>query len=336
MRRRSRNIGLGCIFMAAIGIAGAPGLRAQAQGQTTQAPAEPAVSTLDANLVVPAAPDTYVVGDDDVLTVLVDQMRDLTGQYRVDARGDISLPYLGQPIHAAGATPPQIAQRIVTDLARAHLAHQPQVRVVVREVASHMVVVSGAVNHPGVLEAIRPLTLAEAIARAGGLSQEAGDQVRIRTLPEGGGRPQVTELPLEPIVEGLQSGPLLTGQESVQVEPATFVYVVGAVTKSGAFPITAGQRMTLLRALALAQGLSGTADKQHVQIMYQSASATPPPDLVVNLDGILKRRAEDIALHSGAVVYVAESQRSKVLAAVINTSMQTLALAVGYNAGRIF
>lgn len=315
-------------------IAGTSTATAQAQGAALLAPVEqPAPSSLDPNLVVPAAPDTYVVGDEDILTVLVSRMPDLTGQFEVDSAGDISIPLIARPVHVAGATPPQIALQIERQLQQARVASRPMVRVVVREVASHLVVISGAVNHPVALQAVRPLTLAEAIARAGGLSDRAGNQVRILSKSETGGSPQVAELPLDPIVKGTQSGPLLTGGESVQVEPEQFVYVVGAVNKAGAFPVAAGQQMTLLRAIAMAQGLRSPADKSHVRVMYPGGGT---PEFVVNLSNMLGRGEEDTPLRAGAVVYVPESTRSKVLNAVVSTAVQTLVLSVGYNAAHIF
>src|SRR5262249_38354408 len=55
----------------------------------------------------------------------------------------------------------------------------PQVMVFVKEKKSKPIVVVGAVTRPMVVQADRPVTLIEVLAEAGGISQDASDQVII-------------------------------------------------------------------------------------------------------------------------------------------------------------
>lgn len=93
----------------------------------------------------------------------------------VNAKGEISLPYLGS-IPVAGLTAEQIEQRITA--AMAGKSQDPRAHVVVGTSITNNVVVSGAVGKPGRI----PLTLGrerllDAIANAGGSQATADDTV---------------------------------------------------------------------------------------------------------------------------------------------------------------
>lgn len=282
------------------------------------------------NLMAPVAPDSYVIGKDDLLAVYVYQMPELTRQVRVDGSGDIALPLLGRPIRAAGLTSPELARGIASELSYERIAHNPQVQVMVRQVMSRPIVVSGAVAMPMVIQAARPLRLLEVLARAGGLTNVAGTTVLI-TL-NGESKPAET-IPLASLLDGadLQSDPLLTGGETVQVLTAQKVFAVGALKQPGGFPVTAGQPPTALGVLALAQGVSTTkpADLKHSQIL-RTLPGGKKEILRVNLDQVLKHKEPDPTLQAGDILYVPENGRAAFFDTLFQDVGQVGVLAFGY------
>lgn len=87
-------------------------------------------------------------------------------QVRIDARGRISLPYLGMA-NVRGATLAE-AENIIRQGLRGR-ASEPQVHIELLSDVSSSVLVAGAVKNPGRFSAIQgPLTILDAINRAGG------------------------------------------------------------------------------------------------------------------------------------------------------------------------
>ena len=80
-------------------------------------------------------------------------------------------------LKSAGLTEIQAEQKIAEVLESNGLVSHPEVGVVVKEHKSKPITIVGAVAHPMVYEADRPVTLLEAIAQAGGVSNDAGDTV---------------------------------------------------------------------------------------------------------------------------------------------------------------
>ncbi len=78
-----------------------------------------------------------------------------------------------------GLTEIQAQQKIAEILEANGLVSHPQVNVSVKEKKGRPITILGAVSHPMVYEADRPVTLLEVLAEAGGISSDAGDSVII-------------------------------------------------------------------------------------------------------------------------------------------------------------
>lgn len=128
----------------------------------------------------------YVIGVPDLLRIRVWRNSDLDTQVQVRADGSITLPLIGD-VRAAGRTPTQMKLEITTRLSNYIKAAETSVTVEVVEIQSYRVTVSGNVDHPGVLQTPRYLTVGEAIALAGGPNRFAdSSQVEIvRTRSDG-------------------------------------------------------------------------------------------------------------------------------------------------------
>ena len=112
----------------------------------------------------------YVIGADDVLDVSVWKEQDLTRTLQVRPDGKISMPLLGD-VQAAGLTPSQLAQTVSERLKRYLTA--PQVTIILTQINSQRVYVTGEVTRPGAYPLLPGMTILQAITSAGGLMQFA-------------------------------------------------------------------------------------------------------------------------------------------------------------------
>jgi polysaccharide export outer membrane protein len=122
---------------------------------------------LPAGTVVPA---DYVIGPDDILTIVFWREKDLSSEVVVRPDGRISLPVL-QDITAAGLTPEQLRDSLTKTAER--FVEEPNVTVVVREIKSRRVFITGMVTKPGVYNITAPMTVVQLIAVSGGLLEYA-------------------------------------------------------------------------------------------------------------------------------------------------------------------
>lgn len=154
-----------------------PAPPAQAAGQARKtAPAQPAAA--------PADPGSdYVIGPGDVLAVRFWRRDDISADVVVRPDGKISLLLLDD-IQAAGLTPEQLRDAIRTKADR--FFEDARVTVIVKEVNSRMVYITGLVAHPGPYPLRRSLTVLQLISMAGGLLDFAnGDHIGVMRTTQG-------------------------------------------------------------------------------------------------------------------------------------------------------
>ena len=181
-RYRSKNIvrmrARDAVSVAAIALIAATSVAAQ------QSP----VGTAAAAIVDPAAPVVpadYVIGPEDVLTIVYWRDKDMTAEVAVRPDGKISLPLLND-VQAAGLTPAQLREQLTA--ASQKFLEDPNITVVVRQMNSHKVFITGEVNKPGPYPLIGPTTVLQLISIAGGLHEYA-DSRKIIILRTENGRP---------------------------------------------------------------------------------------------------------------------------------------------------
>lgn len=168
---------------------------------------------------------------------------------RVDHKGTISLPYAGR-VKVAGLDPQQVEDRLRSRLAG--VTFEPQVYVEIISDRGSSVLISGEVKAPGRFSMMEgPMTLIDAIARAGGATRPAHQiDVVIRRGKA------VSRVPLSRVQGGqnrqLRAGDEITLETNVQVFNA-----LGAVQKTGQAEFSKSNP-TLMDALAQVGGLNGT------------------------------------------------------------------------------
>ena len=141
-------------------------------------------------------PHDYLIGPGDLLNISVFDVPELSRELRVSQTGTIGIPLVPVRLHVAGLTELQTEQKIAEVLEADGLVTHADVSVSVKEHKSKPITIVGAVPHPMVYEADRPVTLLEALAQAGGISSDAGDTIIVSrpsqdALPDAGEPPEI-------------------------------------------------------------------------------------------------------------------------------------------------
>jgi polysaccharide export outer membrane protein len=248
------------------------------------------------------------IGPSDLIALSVYDSSELTRTFRVDTEGNLSLPMIRRTIRAAGLLPADLEKLIATALSEEQILVEPIVKVAVAEYYSRPISVMGAVKRPTTFQAYGPVTLLEALARAEGLGESASAEI-IVTRPAGE--------PLRVSVPALidQADPAanvrLTGGEEIRVPEAAKVYVAGNVRKPGAIALRDKDQLTVLKMIALAEGLSSYASKQ--AYIYRKIEQAPgKKEITVELRKIMKRQMPDVALEAHDVLYIPDDSKKRI------------------------
>lgn len=124
-----------------------------------------------------SAPHEYTIGNGDLLSISVFDVPELSREVRVSQAGTISIPLVPTRLHVAGLTETQSEQMIADVLQANGLVSHPEVGVMVKEHKSRPITIVGAVQRPMVYEADTNVNLLEALAEAGGITNDAGDTI---------------------------------------------------------------------------------------------------------------------------------------------------------------
>jgi len=127
----------------------------------------------------------FTIGPEDVLGINFWRDQEMSGDVTVRPDGMITLPLI-RDIKAAGLTPNQLADRI-QEAAREYIT-DAQVTVVVRQMNSRKVFITGEVARPGAYPLSSALTVMQLIAVAGGLTEWASlSNITVFRADAGGG-----------------------------------------------------------------------------------------------------------------------------------------------------
>jgi polysaccharide biosynthesis/export protein len=292
-------------------------LTAAAHGQQSDRPFPPVVNNDYSYSNLPTQP----VGPDDLLALSVYDSPELTRTVRVDAGGDIRLPMLKDPIAVKGLVPSQVETAVAKALIKGNVLVDPVVTVTIVEYQSRPVNVVGAVKNPLVFQATRPIPLLDAIARAGGMREDAGSDIVVsRQVTDNGKLVRTTQtIPVRQLIDSADPSlnVMLHGGEEVLVPEALKIYVVGNVRKPGAYPVRTDEGTTILQLLALSEGLAPYSAK--VAYVYRKApGGTTKTEMPVELAKIMKRKAPDVPLEANDILYIPDNKGQRLTAQTID------------------
>ena len=268
-----------------------------------------------------------VIGAGDLIEVGLYGMPDFKTEGRVSSGGEISLPMLGRVV-VGGLSVEQAAAQIQHDLSQRRLFNDPQVTVFVKEYATQGISVLGEVQKPGIYPLLGERKLYDAISAAGGTTPKAGASVLITRRND----------PQHPLQVPLSTGAAKSMKDNVAVEPgdtivvskAGVVYVVGDVHQPGGFVMENGNDITVLRAIALAQGTNPNAALDRARLIRKTPQG--PQDVPLSLKQILSAKVPDPQLQPDDVLFVPSSAGKS---AAKKTAETVLQMATGIAIWRI-
>ena len=259
------------------------------------------------------------LGPGDQVEITVQKLPEMQGlTATIDDMGAIDLPMVGR-VQARGKSPEQVQQSIEQELAA--FMREPSVRLRVMTLASRPVSVLGAVKEPGVHQLHGEMRLMEVLSLAGGLREDAGYSIKIsRSLEQGElplpeaaldetGRFSLAEIDLGSLMgnESPANNILIRPRDVITAPRAKLVYVIGDVNRAGGFVLAERQSMSVLQALAMAEGLKGTAAPAKARIMRPLDGSPEKEEILVDVKRILSGRQEDIALLPEDVLFIPNS-----------------------------
>jgi len=269
---------------------GAPGPVA-ASPPSAAVPTDFGAAALNSRLLgqvsAPTAASDLPVGPGDLIEVSVFEVEELSKlRLRIPLRGQVTLPLIGQ-IPAAGKTPIELEDEIRARLQQKFM-HNPQVSVFVHEHQSQRISVIGAVRKGGVYTLTGRHRLADALAMAEGLTDEADHVVYlIRRLPAGtvaraqaGAGTTRAEVPplagaaTEDVMAAIDLEALAAGRDElnvgleagdvIHVPRAGSYYVGGSVERPGSFFLKT--KTTVDQAIVAAGGVKVVADWEDIRL----------------------------------------------------------------------
>ena len=295
-----------------------------------------------AELAKVAAPKRldYRVGVDDVLTIEVFEVPELSRDVRVNGSGSISLPLLPAAVPAAGLSLDQLQVELAEDLRSNGLITNPQVTVRVKELHSAPITVMGAVKSPGVVQADRQMSLLEVLTQVGGLAPDAGNQIIVTRPTVGGNDPAVSNTdsnggPQAPMSAspgvaeaqtftidltglldsgGTKGNILVYPNDVIRVPRGGVVYALGSVSRPGGYVMQSdATQLTVLKILSLAGGLGPTAKSDRSFILRTNASTGKQDHLPLDIRKILRLKSDDVSLEQSDILYVPDSAALRAL-----------------------
>jgi polysaccharide export outer membrane protein len=290
------------------------GITLAADAQTPTVLARPPVSVEPASTNLPA----QRIGPDDLIGLSVYDSPEFTRTIRVGPDGNLRLPMLKQRVKADGLMPSELERALADALVAERLLVDPFVTVTVVEYHSRPISVVGAVKKPTTFQAIGSVTLIDALTRAEGITDDAAGEIVISRTNATGDRSLEQRILYRQLIDAADPSLnlRLTGGEEIRVPTVTKIYVIGNVKKPGAFPITDNGAMTVLKAVALCEGLSPYANKV-AYIQRTDDKTAAKSELTVELRKIMDRKAPDVELQPKDILYIPDNTGRRVTASVL-------------------
>ena len=265
------------------------------------------------------------IGNGDMLDVTVFESPDLSTKMRVGEDGDVLLPLAGK-IHLQGLSVADASAAVRKRLIELRFVKDPKVTVSITEYATRGVSILGEVKKPGIYTAMGSHRLNDYISLAEGLTPQAGTRVSIthRTAPE-----QITTVQISSTGKPTPlSNPAIDSGDTIIVPKAGEVYVVGDVVRPGKYVMDHDEQLTIVQALALAQGANRTALLKHSMIIRKTE--TGRTEIPVNVGRVLNMKSTDLTLVDNDILFIPVSRTKTAVNRSLEAIVQTAVGAASY------
>jgi polysaccharide export outer membrane protein len=247
-----------------------------------------------------SAPD-LVLGNGDLIDIKVYGVPELGEITRISANGEVNLALIGA-VPVGGLTVEAARKLIEQRLATGKYLKDPHVTILVREFTTQGVAVLGEVQHPGTYPILNAHRLMDAISAAGGLTPRAGETVIITHRDNSA--PETIQWSFDG-AKLQQANIELHAGDAVNVGKAGIIYVTGEVGKPGGFLLDNSNSITVLQALALAQGAKPTASLNKAKLIRKTPQG--PQEIEIALKDITATKKNDVTMQPEDILFVPNS-----------------------------
>lgn len=272
-------------------------------GQSAVPAIPPAASTASPTLSssIPG-PMMSPLSPGDVIEFSVYGVPEMTQRARLNSSGVVYLPLLNE-VQLGGLTTEEAQKRIEEQLVSGGFLRSPHVNITVTEFANGISLL-GEVNRPGVYPTGGARRLYDVLAAAGGVTQNAGTLVTI-THAKQPDKPEAVSISRDPS-KAPESNVMISPGDTVVVAKAGVIYVVGEVIQPSGFLMDGDGSFTVLKAIAMARGLSSSAKRDNTKIIRKQGTGLV--EIPVQLSKIMSAKTKDIELFPDDIVFVPSNQ----------------------------
>ena len=229
---------------------------------------------------------------------------EMSTQLRVDAEGNVTVPLIG-PVAISGDTVPQAQAVLAKTFASREILKDPQVTLNVLQYPARSVSVIGEVQTPGRVALLAPEPLGDVLALAGGETIAAGNEIAVQHRGNNG----------ETILRHIQfaqggdpailRSTIIEPGDTVLVQRAGIVYVLGAVNRPGGYLMVNGGSLNVVEAVSLAGGETLLSSTRWAVIVRRQGDDIK--QIKVPLQKMEKGEAPTVALQVNDALYVPPS-----------------------------
>jgi polysaccharide biosynthesis/export protein len=245
--------------------------------------------------------ESLLIGPGDLLHIQVADTPEMEQHARVTDIGDVPVEGAGN-VKVAGLTPAAAAVAIQNQLIAARYMRHPIVLLTVDQYATQTVSVLGEVKAPGAYPIGTPRSILDVLALAGGLTPVADRNIVIER--HGDAANLVNYNYSNSASEDVDQQVYVNPGDTVLVQKAGIVYVLGDVNRPGGYPMANNEsKMTMLEAIALSGGLTKTAKQSGARLIRKQGDGSYS-DEKISLGDLEEGKIPDIAMQPGDVLYV--------------------------------
>jgi polysaccharide export outer membrane protein len=246
-------------------------------------------------------PGEILIGEGDLLQISVFEAKELEKTVRVNSRGFISLPLVGE-VHVSGLTGIEAEEKI-EEMYERRFIKDPHVSIFVEEQISQRITLVGEFKNPGSYDHLSNQRLLDGIALGGGLGERAGQIVHVRRTRYVQGEPNTFIVDLDRLIKegNVELNIRLNGGDVLFVPEAGIYFVDGAVRRPGAYPIK--HKTVIQEGLVEAGGFESYAKKDSIKLVRITEIGERK---IIDID-LSKTDSKEMALKDRDIIIVGES-----------------------------
>ncbi len=247
------------------------------------------------------------IGPGDLIVVEILSVPEMSQTVRVDETGDVSFHLIGS-LHLAGLTIDESKSLIAARYVAGNYLVNPQVSLLIQEYGTQGATVSGEVVRPGVYPVLGRRSLLDTLSHAGGITPSAKNEVTIQRHADGS---ILTVTLSQDARESLAADVEVLPGDKVIVPRAGIIYVLGDVYRPGGFVMQNDGKMTVLQAVAMAEGTQTTASLDAAVLIRNSPSGYVI--VPVALQKMLRGKVRDSQMKAEDILYIPNSSMKSIL-----------------------